>query len=161
MPGEWTLYADPAGYPPQVPAPAYHRVLGSQATEESPSPAKHLVPLDTCAEILANEKQRHVFPGQTTPRKAFSSQRGPETGHLRGLGVNDYMKVQTPVTLLESWGQAVLEKSQENQREAGPAWGYRAANHPPDFMLWEITNILVFFLVLSAVSSWKAPKWHI
>lgn len=83
----------PCWNPPQVPASAYHCVLGSQATEESPSPAKHLVPSDTCAEILANEKQRHAFPGQMSPKKAFSSQRGPETGHLRSLGVNDYMKV--------------------------------------------------------------------
>lgn len=68
-------------------------MLRSQATEKSPSPAKHLVPSDTCAEILGNEKQRHVFPGQTSPRKAFASQRGPETGHLLSLGVNDYTKV--------------------------------------------------------------------
>lgn len=113
MPGEWTLCADPAGRPHRYLHPPRHPVLRSQATEESPSPANHLVPSDTCAETLANKKQRHVCPGQMSPRKAFASQRGPETGIFWVSVLTTTQRFQTPMTLLESWGQEVLEKSQE------------------------------------------------
>ena len=41
----------------------------------------------------SGQRNKDSRPGQMSPRKSFASQRGPETGHLLSLGVNDYMKV--------------------------------------------------------------------